>query len=101
MATERLPPVNLIIRDTLLSRAPGSEKFGQFVALTLTEFDDVRYMLLHDKDDMFQLSMSLPSDPTGAAGSKARRLSDRCTHYANYTTRRFDMRAANRAAGAP
>lgn len=72
MATERLPPVNLIIRDTLRGRVPSSDKAGQPVALSLTEFDDVRYLMLLEPatPDLFQLSMAVPSDPNGTEGAK-------------------------------
>lgn len=84
MATERLPPVNLIIRDTLRGRIPSSDKAGQPVALSLTEFDDVRYLMLLDPSspDLFQLSMAVPSDPSGTEGAKARAHSSitRMTH---------------------
>lgn len=74
MATERLPPVNLIIRDTLRGRVPSSDKAGQAVALSLTEFDDVRYLMLLEptSPDLFQLSLAVPSDPSGTEGAKAR-----------------------------
>ena len=74
MSTERLPPANLIIVEALRSRVPPSEKAGHAVALSLTEFDDVRYLLFLDpaKPDEFTLSMALPIDPSGAAGARAR-----------------------------
>ena len=72
--TVRLPPTNVIVKDTLQSRLPSSEKAGIAVMLSLTEFDDVRYLMTLDKDapDIFSLSMSVPSDPSGAAGAKVR-----------------------------
>lgn len=72
MATERLPPVNLIIRDTLRGKVAPSDKTAPAVALSLTEFDDVRYLMLVEptEPDLFALSMAVPSDPNGTEGAK-------------------------------
>ena len=87
MAELRLPPVNVIIRDTLRARLaalrPGDgDGVGDansvpppppVLALSLTEFDDVRYLLTADAASPARvaISMALPSDPTGARGTAA------------------------------
>ena len=87
MADLRLPPVNVIIRDTLRARlaalSPGGGDGGgdansvppppPVLALSLTEFDDVRYLLTADAATPARVavSMALPSDPAGARGTAA------------------------------
>ena len=87
MAELRLPPVNVIIRDTLRARlaalSPGGGDGGSdansvpppppVLALSLTEFDDVRYLLTADAATPARVavSMALPSDPAGARGTAA------------------------------
>jgi hypothetical protein len=91
MAEGRLPPVNLIIRDTLRARlaalSPASELVAEpaggaansvpppppVLALSLTEFDDVRYLLTAEAETpaLVSLSLALPSDPSGARGAAA------------------------------
>jgi hypothetical protein len=90
MAEGRLPPVNLIIRDTVKARlaaltpAPaGAEGEGgaansvppppPVLALSLTEFDDVRYLLTADAATpaVMTISIALPCDPAGTRGTAA------------------------------
>lgn len=87
MADLRLPPVNVIIRDTLRARLAalrpgGTEGSGDansvpppppVLALSLHEFDDVRYLLTADAATPARvaLSLALPGDPAGARGTAA------------------------------
>jgi len=86
MAELRLPPVNVFIRDTLRARLAALSPGGAdavdansvpppppVLALSLTEFDDVRYLLTADAatPQRVAVSMALPSDPAGARGTSA------------------------------
>lgn len=73
-ASLRLPPFNLVLRDTLLARlaalAPGSDA-PPALAVSLTEFDDFSYLLAADDAATVSLSLGLPVDPSGERGGGA------------------------------
>ena len=84
LQSARLPPVNLILRDTLKARLASLAGAGEgglaspvgaapVLALSLTEFDDVRYLLTAEaaSPSAVELSIALPCDPSGQQGAAA------------------------------
>ena len=85
-AAASLPPVNTVIKDTLVARlasldgtslGPGAASAVPVAALALSlslcEFDDARYLLSADAatPTQVEVSLALPCDPTGTQGAAA------------------------------
>ena len=73
---QRLAPTNRIVAETLRARLAALDNAAASpdgLLVTLTEFDDVRYLLSAEAatPQLLELSLSLPADPTGERGAAA------------------------------
>ena len=73
---QRIAPVNRIVSETLHSRLAALDNAAASpdgLLVTLTEFDDVRYLLSAEaaSPQLLELSLSLPADPSGERGASA------------------------------